>query len=88
MNLPVEIKEFLTTYLRICLLYNMQISSCGCCNSPFITVEETKKFPLHTTDYIEDITVNFTTRKLEFDYQGEFLEIDVLGNIVKIRNSF
>lgn len=56
-----KILEFLKEYEKLCQKYDMGISSCGCCGSPYIRTED---------NFISDIYYNEESKciTLEFHY--------------------
>lgn len=67
--------EFLTEYLKACIKYDVQISSCGCCFSPFIAY----------TDF-EEIEVYTSKKILTFSYKGIDYVLNENGDVNKLKN--
>ena len=78
------IKSFLLDYLKLCLQYNIKISSCGCCNSPFLLFNKSVEFITPNNSYIEDVEVDFENKCIEFDVDGTSYKMYVNGEIKEI----
>lgn len=80
-----EVVNFLRSYLILCLKYNIEISSCGCCSSPFILYR--RELFVGRSNEITDISIDFNKRIVNFDYDGEYFSIDIKGNAENIEGS-
>lgn len=69
------IKKFLLDYLKLCLQYNIKISACGCCNSPFLLFNKS----------VEDVEVDFENKCIKFDVDGTSYKMYVNGEVKEIK---
>ena len=79
------IKKFLLDYLKLCLQYNIKISSCGCCNSPFLSFNKSVEFITLNNSYVDDVQVDFENKCIEFDVDGASYQMYVNGEIKEIK---
>ena len=81
-----EIKKFLLDYLELCLKYNLQVSSCGCCNSPYLIRSKQANFiTFYKNVDIENICVDFDDKCIEFDKDGVSYKMNIKGEVKEIR---
>lgn len=80
-----EIKNFLLDYLELCLKYNFQLSSCGCCNSPYLIRNEKEDFiSFYKMLDIENVYVDFDDKCIEFDKDGVSYQMNINGYTFKL----
>ena len=80
------IKKFLLDYLNLCLKYNLQISACGCCNSPYLIRNIHEGFiTFFKIVDIEDIHIDFDNKCIEFDKDGVSYQMNINGEIKEIK---
>lgn len=78
------IKKFLLDYLNLCLKYNIKISACGCCNSPYLLRNDLVDFVAYTVD-VEHIEVDFENKCIEFYINGISYIMNLNGEIKEIK---
>ena len=80
------IRKFLLDYLELCLKYNMQLSSCGCCNSPYLIRNKTADFiTFYKIVDIENVSVDFDNKCIEFDEDDARYQMNLNGEVKKIK---
>lgn len=80
------IKKFLLDYLELCLKYNLQLSSCGCCNSPYLIHAKQSDFIIfYNIVDIENINVDFDDKCIKFDKDGVSYKMNIKGEVKEIR---
>lgn len=81
-----EIKKFLLDYLELCLKYNLQVSSCGCCNSPYLKRSEQADFiKFYNIVDVENIYIDFDNKCIKFDEDGARHQMNLKGEVKEIR---
>lgn len=80
-----EIKNFLLDYLELCLKYNLQLSACGCCNSPYLIRNKQADFiSFYKMLDIENVYVDFDDKCIEFDKDGVSYQMNINGYTFKL----
>lgn len=80
-GMPIADKNeiFLYEYLILCLKHDTCISSCGCCNSPYLRWKIAKDFLKFNVVEYENIDIDFEKEIIEFDLNGVSYYIDKKG---------
>lgn len=77
-----NLKMFLFRYLLICLDYDMEVSSCGCCSSPFIRYNDNGKQFIKLHEDVDEIEVDFEKQELSFVIHGKIYRMNITGEII------
>lgn len=81
----VIVLKFLLDYLKLCLKYNLQVSSCGCCNSPFLIQAKKTDFIFYKIVDVEDIYIDFDNKCIIYDMDGASYQMNLNGEIKEIK---
>lgn len=78
--------KFLLDYLKLCLKYNLQVSSCGCCNSPYLIHNKNTDFIIfYKMVDVENIYIDFDNKCIIYDADGTSYQMNLNGEVKEIK---
>lgn len=78
--------EFLLEYLKLCLKYNLQLSACGCCNSPYlIHAKKTDFIIFYKIADVENIYIDFDNKCIIYDMDGASYQMNLNCEVKEIK---